>query len=245
MIKLIIFDIDNTLAKSNKPVEDAVVNFLKKTESSGIRIALISGKPTVYISGLARQIGLINPIISGENGAYINYSSSLPPQQEIVLFKEESRTKELEKLKLAILKEFGKKVWIQPNLVNLTIFPKTERIKQKLFQFVVTYASDNSLNKNFNIYRHSDSIELVPLNIDKGFALRKIRSLEKIKRNEVIAVGDAENDIPMFGDASVSIGINLPAAKYNFSSIEKVVKFIQDLLKGERNYVQKENSFKR
>jgi HAD superfamily hydrolase (TIGR01484 family) len=197
MIKLIIFDIDNTLAKSNKPIGDVAINFLKKTESSGISIALISGKPTVYISGLARQIGLINPIISGENGAYIYYSSSFPPQKEIVLFDSKKGTKKLDNLKLAISKEFGEKIWIQPNLVNLTLFPKTKMVKYKLFRFVSTYASDKSLNKFLKIYEHSDSIELVPLKVDKGFALRKIKTLKKLKKDEVIAVGDAENDIPI------------------------------------------------
>jgi len=237
MIRLIIFDIDNTLAKSNKPIEHEIIDFLQQIESTGIIVALISGKPTVYISGLARQIGLINPIISGENGAYIHYSSSFPPQQEIVLFKEESEIRKLEKLKLAILKEFDKKVWIQPNLVNLTIFPKTEKVKQKLFQFVVTYASHKSLNKKFKIYKHSDSIELVPLNIDKGFALRKIRVLEKLKKKEVIAVGDAENDIPMFIEAGHAIGINLPDAKYNFPDIKKAIQFIRALIEKENGRV--------
>lgn len=232
MIKLVIFDIDNTLAKSNEPIEGAVISFLRKIESSHIRIALISGKPTVYISGMARQIGLLNPIISGENGAYIHYSSAIPPKKEILL-RVEKRSKKLENLKLAILNEFGKKVWIQPNLVNLTIFPNYERVKRKLFQFVVNYASDKSLNKNYKLYKHLDSIELVPLNIDKGFALRKIKALEKFKKDEVIAVGDAENDIPMFKEAGISIGINLADAKYNFPNIKKAIGFIQGLIEKE------------
>lgn len=236
MIKLIIFDIDNTLAKSNKPIENEIVDFLKRIESSGIRIALISGKPAMYISGFARQIGLINPIISGENGAYIYYSSSIPPKKEISFFREKSITRKLEHLKSVILKEFDKKVWIQPNIVNLTVFPKTENVKAKLFKFVVSYSSANSLNKNFKIYGHSDSIELVPLNIDKGFALRKIKALEKLKKNEIIAVGDGENDMPMFNDAGISIGINLPDAKYNFRNIKEASEFIQGLIENDNDH---------
>jgi len=236
MIKLVIFDIDNTLAKSNQPVEGGVIKFLRQIESSGTRIALISGKPTMYISGMARQIGLVNPIISGENGGQIYNQSSLPPQKEVALPVLEKGARKLDDLKLKIVKTFGKTVWIQPNLINLTIFPKTEQVKQKLFHFVANYASEKSLNKTFNIYIHSDSIELVPLSINKGVALRKIRALENLKKDEVIAVGDEENDIPMFKEASISIGINLADTKYNFPSIKKAIEFIQGLIARENKH---------
>ncbi len=232
MIKLIIFDVDNTLAAPNMPISIDIVNALKGFESHGVRIALISGKPIAYLSGLARQLGFQYPILSGENGAIVYYSKDFPPQKSLIITDAEKEVRILENLRLDIVNKFGNNIWIQPNMFNLTIFPKTERTKQKLFQFVVTYASDKSLNRNFKIYKHSDSIEIVPLKIDKGSALRKIKVLEKLKKDEVIAVGNAENDIPMFKEAGISIGINLPDAKYNFPSIKKAIEFMQGL-KGE------------
>lgn len=55
MIKLIVFDIDNTLAFPNQPIDEDIIRQFKLIESQGIKIALISGKPASYISGFARQ----------------------------------------------------------------------------------------------------------------------------------------------------------------------------------------------
>jgi HAD superfamily hydrolase (TIGR01484 family) len=237
MIKLIIFDVDNTLAAPNMPINFDIVNALKRFESQGVRIALISGKPIVYLSGLARQLGLQYPILSGENGAIVYYSKDFPPEKSLIITDAEKEVRILENLRLDIVKKFGNKVWIQPNMLNLTIFQKTEKIKHKLFQYVNAYISKNSLNKNFNIYEHTDSIEVVPLNVNKGISLRKLRTIEKFKKSEIIAVGDAKNDTPMFKEADISIGINLTDAKYNFTSIEKAIKFIQRLIKKVNNHV--------
>lgn len=237
MIKLAIFDVDNTLAEPNKPIDNKVIGLLKKIEDSGVRIALISGKPVVYLSGLARQIRFRNPIISGENGAHIYYSSNFPPQKKVVISVRRSEAKILEELKLSIIREFDDKVWIQPNMVNLTIFPKNKKIKYELFQYVDAFF-DEILSKKFKIYKHLDSIEIIPLIVNKGAALRKIKALEKLKREEVVAVGDGENDIDMFREAGTSIGINLPDTTYTFSSIEDAIKFILIMIEDENNHEQ-------
>jgi len=229
-IKLIVFDVDNTLAKPNMPIPQSVIKALKQFEIRGVKIFLISGKPVSYLSGLARQLGLQNPMLSGENGAIIYYSNKFPPKKSIIAIRKKAKI--LEKLESEIVNKFGKRVWIQPNLFNLTIFPMTERVKEELFQFVVTNASENSFKKKFRIYKHSDSIEVVHLYIDKGFALRKITRLNKIKKYEVIAVGDAENDIPMFKEAGISIGIGMSGTTYSFPNIQKAIQFVYKLIGG-------------
>jgi len=232
MLKVVIFDIDNTLAKPNKPIDAQIVKSLKKIETSGIKIALISGKPAAYITGLARQTGLQNPIISGENGAYIYYSSNFPPQKEIATMPVEEEAKTLEDLKIRIIKKFDNKVWMQPNIVNLTIFPKTKKMKDDLFRYISTYASSvKSFSKKLKIYTHTDSIEVIPLRINKGAALRKIKKIEKLKKEEILAVGDNENDIPMFREAGVSIGINLSSAGYTCSSIKEAFQLIEEIIR--------------
>jgi hydroxymethylpyrimidine pyrophosphatase-like HAD family hydrolase len=90
-------------------------------------IALISGKPIAYLSGLARQLGLQYPILSGENGAIVYYSKDFPPQKSLIITAAEKEVRILENLRLDIVKKFGNKVWIQPNMLNLTIFQKTEK----------------------------------------------------------------------------------------------------------------------
>jgi hypothetical protein len=232
MIKLIILDVDNTLAQPGKPVPNKVKAALKKFESEKIKIVLISGKPVIYLCGLASQLGLKNPILCGENGACIYTSHKFPPKNQYINLPLKKERQILNTLKLDILKKFKTRVWIQPNMVNLTIFLKNRKKISELIQFLDEYPN-KLVKQKFNIFKHSDAIDVVPLSIDKGKALKKIISLQKIKKTEVIAVGDGENDLPMFSKAGISIGINLPNAQYNFPDIFKALHFIRVLLNKE------------
>lgn len=234
-IKLIIFDVDNTLAEPNRPIHDRVIHRIKQIEALGTKIALISGKPSAYLCGFARQIGLQTPIICGENGAFINYSSNFPPEKEYINNPGKKEAELLEGLKSVIINEFGKKVWIQPNRVNLTIFPKTRKTKNDLSERLAAF-STKPFFKKLRIYEHSDSIEIVPSKINKGRALRKIKSLEKLKKEEIIAVGNGENDIPMFKEAGISIGINFNNATYTFPDIKKALECIIELIQREKEH---------
>lgn len=228
MIKLIVFDIDNTLALPNQPVDEQLVQQLRLIESQGIRIALISGKPSCYISGLARQLGLARPIIIGENGAILYLSATFPPEKEISMVSIEEQSILLpliESVKKKLIERFADTIWLQPNLINLTIFPKLPN-KNTLSSIRLYVEEILGGDSKFMIYQHSDSLEIVPQTINKGIAFKKILEIEKINKDETIAVGDGENDIPMLNEAGCSIGINLPQAQYNFTSIDEAMRFI-------------------
>jgi HAD superfamily hydrolase (TIGR01484 family) len=237
-IKLIIFDVDNTLATPNMPINSPIVKSLRKIELKGIRIVLISGKPVSYLSGLARQLRLREPILSGENGAIIYYSAKFPPKYDYMMnIYSDTYVLSLKKLKQSIIRAFNNKIWFQPNLINLTVFPRNISIIGELFNHMTRYASSHKgFSNRFKIYKHNDSIEVIPLTVDKGNALRKIMLLEKLKKGEVIAVGDGVNDIPMFKRAGTSFGINFPRAAYNFSSIRAAMEFINEFIEKEKNY---------
>ena len=126
MIRLIIFDIDKTLALPNQPIAQHIVEQLQLIESKGIRVALISSKPATYISGFARQLGLQKPIILGEHGAIIYYSAKFPPEKEISMIgTNEDVFSAIESIKSSIISKYNDSVWLQPNTINLTIFPES------------------------------------------------------------------------------------------------------------------------
>ena len=69
MYKLIVFDLDGTLAALGKGIAPQSIAALRRLEDAGARIAICSGKPTYYLCGLMRQVELRAPVIVGENGA--------------------------------------------------------------------------------------------------------------------------------------------------------------------------------
>lgn len=232
-MRLIAFDLDNTLAKLNRPASRSTVEALLDFERNGIKIAIISGKPTNYLCGFIRQMGLEDAIISGENGMAIQYGTKFPPSHSFFSIEIDIQTIEaLRTFELILRKRFGRHVWIQPNIVNLTAFPVLIEKKHDLFEFFQGYVEENRLQfKGFKVYKHVDAIELVPLSVDKGVALKRIMNIEKLGKNQVGAVGDSENDAPMFEQVENSFGIELDFVKYRVKSIEDAIRKIKKLLK--------------
>jgi HAD superfamily hydrolase (TIGR01484 family) len=229
LLKLIIFDLDNTIAQPNRPVGDRVVRWMKKVEKRGVRVALASGKPVAYLAGLARQIGLKEPILSGENGAVVHYSANFPPGKILRPYANIATTNDMiESLRRTVVSRFGDRVWVQPNEINLTLFPYTRDTFQELKGLLDLEISQGG-NGKWQIYRHFDSIEVTPSFINKGFALREIMRTEKLERMQVIAVGDGENDIPMFKEVGLSIGIRIDGGDHRFDSISQVMNFLNNV----------------
>jgi hydroxymethylpyrimidine pyrophosphatase-like HAD family hydrolase len=75
-----VFDLDGTLCPIGKPISDGVVAGLRELEERGHRVALCSGKPTYYLCGMMRQVGLKDPVLLGENGGVIQFGVDLPPK---------------------------------------------------------------------------------------------------------------------------------------------------------------------
>ena len=69
MHRLLVFDLDGTLAQVGKGMLPEDIEKLLSLEKEGYTIVICSGKPSYYLCGFARQIGLANPILVGENGA--------------------------------------------------------------------------------------------------------------------------------------------------------------------------------
>ncbi|MGN1262261.1 MAG: HAD family hydrolase, partial [Candidatus Enteromonas sp.] len=67
--RLVALDLDDTLAPIAKPASMEAVSSLRALEERGTVIALCSGKPLYYLTGFARQLGLKDIYLIGENGA--------------------------------------------------------------------------------------------------------------------------------------------------------------------------------
>ena len=85
MYRLVVFDLDKTLCPLGKGIADENLAMLRALEKTGVRIAICSGKPTYYLCGLMRQVGLERPVLVGENGAVIQFGVDLPPREYEVL----------------------------------------------------------------------------------------------------------------------------------------------------------------
>lgn len=225
MTKLIVFDLDNTLAKIGKGIGAADIELLKQIEEKGIAIAIASGKPVNYLCGFIRQVGLEHPILMGENGAVIQFDVDLPPKQYYKLPYSELAKKTISFMREKI-EERIPDMWYQSNEVGLTPFPKSE----EEFNIIEKILKENKNQlQDVVVYRHVDSFDITPMGIDKKRGLEYLGKLLNILPEETIAVGDGVNDYPMFEYAGKAIGVNVKEpdkVDENFSSVTKMLEYI-------------------
>lgn len=228
-IKLIIFDLDDTLAPVGKGISQDSMVLLKQIEDKGIAIAVCSGKPAFYLCGFLRQVGLKNPVLMGENGAVIQCGVGLPPEQFFVFPVSEATASHLAELKKRICEALPQ-VWYQPNLVGVTPFLKTEEEFRAVEQVL---ASSEDLLKGIEIYRHCDSFDFLPEGLNKRAGLQYAGKMLGIHPEEMLAVGNGYNDYPMFEISGYSLGVNVPdpdAVNENYRTIEEALSRILSLL---------------
>lgn len=227
MYKLVAFDLDGTLAELGKGILQEDIELLEKLEEKGVKIVICSGKPTYYLCGFMRQVGLKHPILIGENGATTQFGVDLPPKEHYVLPFSIAAKDSIRYIKKNI-DELLPGLWYQPNEVGLTPFPRTE----EEFEVISKFISENRDKiKDVEIYRHVDSYDIVPYGIDKKSGLKSLGKLLGIGAEETIAIGDGSNDYPMFEYAGLAIGINVgnqEKVDKNFETLKEALEYLLD-----------------
>ena len=223
-MKVIVFDLDNTLCEIGKEILPETVEMLKALEDKGNRICISSGKPTYYLVGMFRQVGLKSPIFIGENGGVIQFGVDLPPAEYHVTTALKNVVRKLKVLRNDLEEEFGDKIWYQPNEIELTAFPQNQDDFDKIESFIKGKNIEDII-----IYRQVDCFDVVPCDVSKRRGLEYLADLLVLDRNDFIAVGDGINDYPMFDYAGLSLGINLKdtaKATLNFDNINTALKYL-------------------
>lgn len=63
--------------------------------------------------------------------------------------------------------------------------------------------------------------EITKKNIDKGYSIEMISNLSNVSLNEIIAIGDSNNDVPMFNKVGYSIAINDKRIKQHITKYDR------------------------
>ena len=227
MKRLIAFDVDNTLAQVGKGMREEDIALLKELEKQGNTIAVCSGKPSYYLCGFMRQIGLQNPILIGENGSAIQFGVDLPPKKHYIQNHSEE-AKETIRFFEEKIKEKIPEMFFQPNEICLTPFPAGQEEYDIIGRCLEEYKDHV---KDVTVYPQSDCYDIVPNGISKGTGLELLCRILGEDRENLVAVGDGINDYPMFETAGLALGVNVAdesKVDRNFKTIREVLLYLLD-----------------
>jgi Cof subfamily protein (haloacid dehalogenase superfamily) len=223
-IRLLALDLDDTLLRSDQTISFRTRNAIKKAESLGVTLVLASGRVPAAMEKYAKMLGLHKKpgylvcnngtIIQESHTGELVYEAFLPAKPSLIAFDLAnaegfpvqiyehdvmyiSRKNEfadydqsLTGLRQVVVEDFRGRV--AEGCYKLLI-PGDPMILKPLEDLLRTYIGDEVTLFTSKPY----FLEILPPETDKGSALAAVANKLKIKREEVMAVGDSMNDEAM------------------------------------------------
>lgn len=206
-IRLIVSDIDGTLLNSAGFVSQRNTSALQEAESSGAQIALATGNSHSFALQIANMLGMTTHIISS-NGALVQVANS-------VVFHRKLLEPQVAQDILAMMRHPNIRAtitsdqWSLPlsdpdraqlgmkNILQLTFCGSRSDILR-----AVDHMRSRGMNKDVSISAVLDTtqefvVDIGPAEATKGSALEFLCCRLGLRRDHVLAIGNAENDCGM------------------------------------------------
>lgn len=234
--KLIATDMDGTLLTDENLVGDRTIDSIRKAEEIGKITVLATGRMMKSAINYATRVGLKNPIISC-NGAIITdknqniiYGGNID-HDLVRKIDKIARENEMyyhfygeEKLYTAQyidqIDEFYNKDATEEELIEIVEFKKVDDVLSrgiKVYKFLFLDSDLDKLakvkeeleeTKGLNISKSgTHNLEITREDVSKGNSLEILTRILGINIDEVIAIGDNENDISMLKKAGLSVAM--------------------------------------
>lgn len=220
-IKMIVSDVDNTLMTDDNIIPPSFFHIINSLLNNNVKVVIASGRQLLNLYSLFNPFDKKITFIS-QNGSIISEGHSI-----IFQYKIPHNT-----VKKCIAFGIENKVSILLYTIdNVIVVNPIKEVLTKLDSYNVAYKIATDIMVNKNVYKisyftidnnitsiqnkikidgidavisHKYMIDITPLNINKGTALKFLQSLYNISPNMTCVFGDSENDIDMFKEAYYS-----------------------------------------
>ena len=231
MIKLVISDVDGTLAQPDKSFSPGTRAAAARLQAAGIPLTLVSARPPRGVHPILEELGLTTPYagfnggaIAAPDGTIIEWNSTPPAivQQAMDLFDARGVDTWL----------FTKHEWLirDPNGAYVPLERRTVRFDARVVPDFAPYIEEvgklcgvsDDFDKLAAVERELQAIvgehatahrsqnyylDLTHRNANKGYAVEALARHLGIDLADVAVLGDMSNDVPMFRVAGHSIAM--------------------------------------
>lgn len=236
MIKLITIDVDGTLVTPLKRLTKENIAAIKRAKDAGIHIALVSGRPFHSMMDINKILGLDKKghFTICQNGSYVFDNFSQKPmfgtfQSPSDLVKV---AKLLENYRLDVSAMDGENFYSNKKRAN--IYTKIDAKIHKMPIKIVDYENlpedmefgrfmvlgskgeikrfvenmpDEIKNNYYPVQTAPFLVEIMNKNTNKGYAISQMADKLGYKMEEVMAIGNEKNDIPMLEAAGFAVAM--------------------------------------
>lgn len=236
MIKLVAIDLDGTLLNNDRVISEKNKQAIKKANKMGIKVVICTGRPLLSVTDILKELDLQNPedYVITYNGGLVQHAETGEIISQQTLTKEEAiDLYELSK-KISIpcnlidLKNIyelpypnKRQSWYGKTKPALPFVPvKIEEFNEKhTFNKVIYCFEPETLDKSiadippeyFEKYSCVKSrpilFEMMKKDVTKATGISALCNLLSIQPNEVMALGDEENDLSMIQFAGIGVAM--------------------------------------
>ncbi|KHD45492.1 Cof-type HAD-IIB family hydrolase [Streptococcus hongkongensis] len=237
MIRLIAIDLDGTLLNSKKVIPEENIKAIQEATANGIKIVLCTGRPKNGTKPYFDQLGLVEDeflILNNGCSTYTSIEWNLIHHYHLTIEQVkhlEKLSRHFDGVALTLTTEdnyyvIGEQV---PDIVaadgelvftkvKTTTIEALEQGSEIIFQAMYMGTSQamdafedamrSQLVEDFSVVRSQDYIlEVMPKHVTKAHALKDLAEDLNCTANEVMAIGDAPNDIEMLSFAGTGVAM--------------------------------------
>lgn len=236
MYKIIALDMDGTLLNDSKEITEITKSTLKKARIKGIKIVLASGRPIDGLKSYLNELNLMedNEYVLSYNGCLVQETKSGKVIHSVGLKgKDLKYIYEISKKLNVNIHAFSNKLGlITPKMNKYTkLEADINKIKINIVDFnevsddediikVMMIDEEDILDEaiknlpkeilqKYTTFKSSPYfLEIINKSADKGEGLKALAEHLDVKREEIIAIGDAENDLAMIKYAGLGVAMN-------------------------------------
>ena len=232
-IQLVAIDIDGTLLNSKREITPEVFSAIQDAKAAGVKIIIATGRPIAGVQKLLKELNLNQPdnYVITFNGGLVQETSTGQELIKETLAYDDYLDIELLSRKLgvhmhAITKDgiytanrnIGKYTIYESSLVNMPVFYRTpeEMLNKEIVKCMPELSQKYTLVKSAPFY-----LEIMKKTVSKGTAVLHLASKLGFSKDQIMAIGDEENDRAMLE------AVDHPVAMANGNpSIKKIARYI-------------------
>ncbi len=238
-IKLVAIDVDGTLLNSQQEMTPRVEKALRDAIEQGVQIVFATGKTRNAVISHLKKLGIESPGIFNQGLIALDaegktiHSQTLDPRvaRQVITFAEDrgftviaySGSRMLAKSRNRVIEESFTKYHENPpeivgalqNLLINTPLHKVIAFGDPVAIKGLRWQLNAALGGNARLVQAGvpEHLEILPPGGSKGNALKVLCKHLKISADQVMAIGDAENDIEMFQFAGIGVAMGNADAK--------------------------------
>ena len=196
-IKALALDIDGTITDSQRLLSINAIKTIRKVENSGIPVILVTGNTAVYTYALTTSIGTTGGVV-GENGG-VMFKEGYKNNETIVFSDKKYIDKAYNYLKENLTKEHQLKI----------VDDQYCRLSEIAFYRTMNADIIREILKDWNVkvYDSGFALHITDQNINKGITLEKLAKILKINPDNIMGIGDSENDLDFLDHVGIKIAV--------------------------------------